>query len=265
MRAPSNVAFPPALRTSSLVDTHCHVDLYPDPAAVIRQANTQHIVTVAVTNTPSVFDHLREIVGESRYVRVALGLHPELAVARAGELALFANRISATRYIGEVGLDYRTTVEADRATQRRVLAAILGWCDAAADKIVTVHSRRAADDVVDAFGASFRGTYILHWYSGSVRALRRAVANGAYVSVNPAMVRSASAMSLLAGVPRERVLTETDGPFAQVRGMPAEPCHVRDAVVGLARLWRTTSAEARSIIYSNFSTLLRGGVGRTSG
>jgi TatD DNase family protein len=78
-------------------------------------------------------------------------------------------------------LDYQTSVEADRSTQRRVLTAIIDYCNAAGGKIVTVHSRRAADDVVDAFGERFRGKYILHWYSGGVRTLRRAVGNGAYI------------------------------------------------------------------------------------
>ncbi|MBK8059523.1 MAG: TatD family hydrolase [Gemmatimonadetes bacterium] len=245
-----------------MVDTHCHVDLYSDPAAVVRQADARRIYTVAVTNTPSVFDRLKEIVGESQYVRVALGLHPELAMERAVELPLFETRIAATRYIGEVGLDYVTTVETARATQRRVLATVIGWCDLAGDKIVTVHSRRAAEDVVDAFGKTFRGTYILHWYSGGVRTLRRALYNGAYVSVNPAMVRSDRAMALLAEVPQERVLTETDGPFVQVAGEVAEPRHVEHAVTGLATLWRMSPAEARAAIFANFSAILRGHGGK---
>lgn len=244
--------------TPALVDTHCHVDLFPDPAAVVRRAEAAGVYTVAVTNTPSVFDHLVRLVGASRFVRVALGLHPELAAERAGELPLFEARAAATRYVGEVGLDYVTTVEAERATQRRVLSAIVARCDAAGDKIVTVHSRRAADDVVDAFGMAFRGTYVLHWYSGSARALRRAVANGGYVSVNPAMARSERAMALVAEVPRERVLTETDGPFVEVGPTPAEPGDVAHAIVGLARLWRVSTDEARATVYANFGAVLRG-------
>ncbi len=264
MAAPAPAALPRDPGALPLVDTHCHVDLYPDPAAIVRQADAWRIYTVAVTNTPSVFDRLREIVGESRYVRVALGLHPELATERAGELPLFEARLAATRYVGEVGLDYVTTVESERATQRRVLSAVVGWCDASGDKIVTVHSRRAADDVVDAFGASFRGTYILHWYSGSTKALRRALANGAYVSVNPAMIRAERSMTLLAEVPRDRVLTETDGPFVQADGGPAEPRHVEHAIAGLALLWGTSAAETRHVVHSNFAAVLRGDAGTSS-
>jgi TatD DNase family protein len=243
-------------RVTHLVDSHCHVDLYPDPAALVREIEARQVYTIAVTNTPSVFPRLCEIVGQSHYVRVALGLHPELAVERHRELPQFEAFLSRTRYVGEVGLDYQTAVEADRTTQRRVLGAIIARCDEAGGKVLTVHSRRAADDVVDAFGDQFRGAYILHWYSGGVRALRRAVNHGAYISVNPAMARSERGRSLLAEVPRERVITETDGPFVTVGTAPAVPADVHGVVATLARYWNVEPGEARAIVYRNFYTLL---------
>ena len=250
----------PAVR-AALVDTHCHVDLYPDPAAVVREIERRRVYTIAVTNTPSVFLRLCEIVGDARYVRPALGLHPELAVERHRELSTFEALLPRTRYVGEVGLDYQTTVDAERATQRRVLATIIGQCDSAGGKVVTVHSRRAAEDVVDAFGERFRGTVVLHWYSGGVRALRRAIGNGAFISVNPAMARSEKARTLIAEVPRERVLTETDGPFVTIgpsaSATPAVPADVQRVLVELGRLWGVDVDEAGEIVYRNFSTLLK--------
>jgi TatD DNase family protein len=178
----------------TLIDTHCHLDLYPDVPAAIRQAEASGVLTVAVTNTPSVYAHLAALVGTVASIRVALGLHPELAHERHGELALFRELLARTRYVGEVGLDYVTSDDDRRRLQRTALTAIVEWCNEAGDKVVTVHSRRAAEDVVDLFGV-FRGTYILHWYLGSVRALQRALSNGAYVSVNPAMLRSERSMA----------------------------------------------------------------------
>lgn len=245
----------------ALLDTHCHVDLFPDPSALVKEIERLRVYTIAVTNTPSVFARLVEIVGASRYTRPALGLHPELAVERQRELPQFAALLPQTRYVGEVGLDYQSNVEADRVTQRRVLSAIIDQCDAAGGKVVTVHSRRAAEDVVDAFGQRFRGHYILHWYSGGVRALRRALANGAYISVNPAMARSKRGRALIAEVPRDRVLTETDGPFVTVGppavAVPAVPGDVLRVLSEIAGLWSVSPAEARAVVYDNFSAMLR--------
>src|SRR5689334_22006974 len=118
-----------------LVDTHCHVDLFPDPAALVRDIERRRVYTIAVTNTPSVFPRLCQIIGDARFVRPALGLHPELAVARHRELSQFEQLLTRTRYVGEVGLDYQTTVESERALQRRVLATIIEQCDAAGGKV----------------------------------------------------------------------------------------------------------------------------------
>lgn len=242
------------------IDVHCHIDLYPDPVALLQQIEQQQIYTIAVTNTPSVFSRLCELVGDGHYVRPALGLHPELAVQRHRELPQFETLLPRTRYVGEVGLDYQTRVESDRATQRRVFTRVIEQCDAVGGKIVTVHSRRAADDVVDAFGSRFSGTYILHWYSGGVRALRRAVANGAYISVNPAMMRSDRGRELVTEVPRDRVMTETDGPFvfmgSTATPTAATPADVRGVIGELGRLWGVDPIEARELVYRNFVSLL---------
>jgi TatD DNase family protein len=244
------------ITAASLVDTHCHVDLYPDPRSIVRDADRERVYTIAVTNTPSVFSKLREIIGTSSFVRVALGLHPELAVERHRELSQFTDLLSQTRYVGEVGLDYQTTIESERATQRRVLGSIIDQCNTAGGKVVTVHSRRAAEDVVDAFGQGFRGVYILHWYSGGVRALRRAVANGAYFSINPAMARSERGRRLISEVPRDRVVTETDGPFVMVDNASAVPRDVARVVRTLSLVWQVDEPEACQIVHRNFSAVL---------
>lgn len=240
----------------AFVDTHCHLDLYPDPAAVIRETEARGVLTIAVTNLPSVYAHLTAMVGDAAHIRVALGLHPELIHERVGELPLFQRLLPSTRYVGEVGLDYSTHDQVRRRVQRASLGSILRWCAEAGDKIVTVHSRRAADDVVDLFGA-FRGTFILHWYSGSARALNRAIANGAYVSANPAMMRSDRARALLRQVPQERMLTETDGPFVSIGERPAYPSDVSLAVAGLAALWHIDAQEARALVHRNFTSIIR--------
>lgn len=248
------------IRPRALVDTHCHVDLFPDPHSIIGDSEHERVYTIAVTNTPSVFNRLCELVGDARFVRVSLGLHPELAAERHVELGLFSELLPRTRYVGEVGLDYQTTLESERSIQRRVFNAIIEQCDEAGGKVLTVHSRRAANDVVDAFGARFRGRYILHWYSGAIATLHRALANGAYISVNPAMIRSRRGLALISEVPRERVLTETDGPFVTVAAQgalaPARPPDVSLVVHALAQAWTVDSEEAGAVIYQNFNTLL---------
>jgi TatD DNase family protein len=100
--------------------------------------------------------------------------------------------------------------------------------------------------------AVFRGLQILHWFSGPLRDLKRAIDSGMYFSVNPAMTKSANGRKLAAAMPRDRVLTETDGPFVQTGGRPAVPQDTAEVLLHLATLWKSSFAEARATVLTNF-------------
>jgi TatD DNase family protein len=164
--------------------------------------------------------------------------------------------LDQTRYVGEIGLDYVTTDRILRQKQRQIFEAILKDCAAFGDKILTVHSRRAAADVIACIGGGFPGAVILHWFSGSKRELRAGLDAGCYFSVNPAMIKSERGRSLILEIPRTRLLTESDGPFVEVESRGAIPSDVLIAVEGIAQLWRVEPTEAATTILTNFRTLV---------
>jgi TatD DNase family protein len=245
------------MNATQLVDTHCHFDLFPDPRAVLEEAERLHVYSIAVTNTPSVFKPMMRLADGFKFVRPAVGLHPELAIQRQAELRLFPELLAHTRYVGEVGLDYKAAVTpADRKKQRMIFATILRHCANAGGRVLTIHSRRAEADVVAAVREHDPGPFILHWYSGSLKVLREAVTAGAYFSVNPTMVRSESGRRLICEIPRERVLTESDGPFVRVGNAPASPSCILAVCRELASLWRTEQEQVAIEILANFRRLL---------
>ena len=234
------------------VDAHCHIDLFPSPKDVETRAETDEVNTIAVTNAPSVFAHTRNLTRECRFVRAALGLHPELVRTHGHELDRFLQLLPETQYVGEIGLDFSTNDTEDHRNQVRVFATILERCAASGNKVLTVHSRRASSEVLSAFGTTFPGIAILHWFSGPLRDLGRAVDAGMYFSVNPAMTKSMNGKRLIEAMPRDRVLTETDGPFVQISGRPAVPQDTAEVLPHLAALWKCSSAEAKATVFANF-------------
>jgi len=90
---------------SRLVDFHCHLDLYPDHASAVRAAEAARVYTLTVTTTPKAWPRNHELATGTRYVRAALGLHPQLVAERASELTLWERYLPETPYVGEVGLD----------------------------------------------------------------------------------------------------------------------------------------------------------------
>jgi TatD DNase family protein len=121
---------------------------------------------------------------------------------------------------------------------------------------MSIHSRGAADEVLDALerqpGA---GISVLHWFSGTRKQLDRAVELGCWFSVGPAMVRGMKGRQLLASMPRNRVLTETDGPFGKGVNGPLMPGQVGPAVAACGATWRLDPMEAQVQLNVNLRTI----------
>lgn len=240
----------------AVVDAHCHIDLYDDPAAVVREAEALGIRTIAVTNAPSVYHFTRQITERLQYVRPAAGLHPELVHSHGHELPLLLPLLEETRYVGEVGLDYVTTDDTIRARQREVFSTVVERCAALGGKVLTIHSRRAAADVIAIVGSNFPGKPILHWFSGTVKQLEAAAAAGFFFSVNTSMLSSKSGDALVRAMPVDRVLTETDGPFVRLGQRPSTPPDTALAVEALAAVWSISRTEAKQRIVDNLRSVV---------
>jgi Tat protein secretion system quality control protein TatD with DNase activity len=127
--------------------------------------------------------------------------------------------------------------------------------DQAGGKVLTVHSRRAAPDVI-ALLSGIKARVILHWFTGSRRELENAAGRGFFFSVNSAMLRSEKGRALIVRMPRERVLTETDGPFIRDGDHPATPPTVRTTIGSLAKLWHAKPEDVQASVLGNLRYIL---------
>ncbi|MCA4922529.1 MAG: TatD family hydrolase [Methylobacterium sp.] len=242
------------------VDFHCHLDLYPDIEAAIAKAEAARIYTLTVTTTPKAWPRNYELTRHSRFVRAALGLHPQLVAERAGELPLWERHLSETRYVGEVGLDAGPRFYKSLDTQKRVFRGILERCAEAGDKVLTVHSVRSVPavlDMVEQYLPQDRGTVVLHWFTGSNSEARRAAALGCYFSINAEMTRTDRGRSLVSCLPIDRILTETDGPFTLIDDRPSEPSDVTATVAAIANVRLITIDAVTTSIRSNLRSLIK--------
>jgi TatD DNase family protein len=241
-----------------MIDFHCHLDLYPNPRDVVKECTARRLYVLTVTTTPSAWKGTSSLVGKAERIRVALGLHPELARERKSEVELFKSLLPECRYVGEIGLDGSPEFKGHWGDQIEVFESILAACKSAGGRIMTIHSRRAAKDVLDRLEA-FRGAGVpvLHWYSGNRNDLARAVALGCWFSVGPAMLGGEKGRALVNEMPRDRLLTETDGPFATVGGRSVFPWDVGVAVDALAKLWDTSNEQAQKVLRDNLRQLMK--------
>lgn len=239
-----------------MIDFHCHLDLYPDPRRVAGDCQSRKVYVLSVTNTPSAWAGTAALVREEARIRTALGLHPQIAHERKGELKLFERLIQETPYVGEIGLDGSPEFRGHGSDQVTAFTRILEVCASAGGRVLSIHSRRAAKPVLDLLAkCQDAGTPILHWFSGTFRELSRAVGLGCWFSVGPAMLAGDKGRALVAKMPRDRVLTETDGPFVQVDGKPAMPWDSVRAEAGLAEVWGEPLEEVQRRLVGNLRVI----------
>jgi TatD DNase family protein len=214
---------------------------------------------VAVTSRPSDFRTLFPLYGRRSGVRLALGLHP-LEVSKVDvdrELKLFRSYASHTSYIGEIGLDLSAHGRETRTEQFNAFEAILAT-KGVPEKVMSLHSRGAAREVVAAIAEAGATRAVMHWFSGALRDLDAGLQAGCFFSINPSMTQSAKGKRIIAAIPRERMLVETDGPYVRAEGRVLEPRDVWGVIDYLAREWQMPRGGAAELLEANLAQLVAG-------
>jgi TatD DNase family protein len=238
-----------------MIDTHCHIDLYPHPESVARDARSRGVLIIWVTNSPASFERASLHATHFLNLRVALGLHPLEADNVSGQLYRFSDLSTKTSFIGEVGLDFSPHGHGSKEAQLNVFRFVLKSL-AGKRKFMTLHSRRAESAVIDLLQEYGSGPAVFHWFSGSISQLERALAGGHSFSINPSMLSSKSGKALLERIPPDRVLTETDGPFSKANSRSAIPSDVEIVEVYLSKLWGLSQDEVNRRLVTNFMQFL---------
>lgn len=240
-----------------MMDLHCHIDLYPNYTSIIEDAHKQGLYVLSVTTTPKAWVKTNSLTKNYPRFNTSLGLHPQLAHLRETELELFDKLFDNAKYIGEIGLDGSKEYRQHMDVQLRVFRHILAKCRQVGDKILTIHSRSASKEVISElkhFGNV--GNVILHWYTGSKRDLDEALNLNAWFSIGPAMIDSANGQKIINWLPKNKILLETDGPFAKYKGEIVKPTDVFVVIKYLSELWSIGISEVEAILRQNLRDLV---------
>ena len=240
------------------IDMHCHLDLYPDPFKVATECRERGVYVLSVTTTPKAWEGTRKLATGFERIRTALGLHPQLAHQRAHELELFDALLVSAKYVGEIGLDVGKGHKEHWDIQLKVFRHILKSVNRAGGRIMTIHTRGSANAVLDEL-EGMKGVPILHWFTGTKKELRRAIDMGCWFSIGPSMLHTKKGIDLVSIMPKDRVLTETDGPFARYSGKPLFPWDVELSIRQMSHIWKLTEYETKEIVFHNFKRILSKG------
>lgn len=241
----------------NLIDTHFHLDLFKNDEQIAAEIEKNKIYTIAVTNAPQVFEHTKKLCANTKYIRPALGYHPEVIPIIGDKFSLFEKLFLETKYIGEVGLDFSNSTNNEISEQKRILKKILNICNEDEHKILTIHSRKAESDIVNMIGNKFNGKIILHYYSGDLYILKKAIEYGFYFSINAAMVKTNKGKKIISEIPLSRILTETDAPFLSMDNRSFElNTTINSITIELSKILNKPQNEISALIYNNFKRVI---------
>ena len=188
-----------------------------------------------------------------------VGIHPHCAKDYTPETEALIRRLAAHPKcvaVGEIGLDYHYD-NSPREAQRAVFARQLVLADELG-KPVVLHLREAYEDanqILAQHRDKLRNGVLLHCYSGSAE-LARDVYNGldAYYSFGGAITFAKHKDKVLAVIPPERLLLETDCPYmtpVPLRGQRNDPSLLPYVCAKMAELIGKTPEEVALLTTQN--------------
>ena len=236
-----------------LVDSHSHFDVgdfdrdrAEAHARALAAGVDRQIVPAIDAHT---WPRLREVCAGVPGLHPAYGLHPVyLETHRRHDLDTLREWIQRERpvAVGECGLDFYVD-GLDRDEQQRYFDAQLAL--AAAFKLpVIVHARRAVDAVIAAIRRHLGVRGVVHSFPGSPEQARQLHQLGFLLGIGGPVTyaRANRLRNLVAGMPLDQLLLETDAPDqpdAGHRGLRNEPAHLPHVLDVVARL-RNEAPEA---------------------
>lgn len=254
-----------------LIDSHCHLTFNvfnEDRADVLARATEAGIV--AIINPATNLEDSQQIVAMAEELPnfyAAIGFHPndtadfdDVALAHLRKLANHPKVVA----IGEIGLDYYWD-KVSRPIQQQVFEQQLALAKEV-DKPVIIHQRESAEDtmaVLRDWGArQGHPGLVLHSFSGDMAMAEEAIDLGFYIGVSgPVTFKNARDLpDIVAAMPPDRLLVETDAPFLSphpFRGKRNEPARVKLIAERIADLHKLPFVEMSRILTANTISLFK--------
>ena len=253
------------LPQSLLFDAHIHLtdEEYSSYIGhIIFNLRAMKIVACSVTIDTGTTARSFQLFETARdVVRQFVGIHPEAAAREDLDKfkEIYRANLQFIDGVGEIGLD--GTYDVPYHKQKQVFNAMLELAEST-KKPVSIHSRKALDDVLEMLPSYNVKDVLLHWFAGSKKQLSKSMDMGLFVSYGPTLVYSEEKRVLLKNTERSHFLVETDGPVRYSKcfgGLPAiSSAFLVSVVVSAARTLGIPFEETVQLLQKNSESYLAG-------
>ncbi|MEM2146653.1 MAG: TatD family hydrolase [Candidatus Jordarchaeaceae archaeon] len=213
------------------VDTHCHIDLYPDLEDIIAHARQAGVVAiVAVSMNIESMEKVMEISNSySNFIFPSLGLHPEASsntteTELGKAVKIIKNSSKKLVAIGEIGLDHYFVKSKELYPWQEKIFREMLRVSKELNLPVILHTKGAERLVFRILEEYELRKVLIHWYTGPRDLVDTGIQRGYYFSVTPAIAYSKKVQYVAEKVDLDHLLSESDGPveYNKVRGEPKD-------------------------------------------
>lgn len=218
-----------------LIDTHAHIEEINDLDNVIQRAKMNNVIAIIAVGSSikSNADILSLASKYNGFIYPSIGIHPiEAETDVKTAITQIISNIDHCVAIGEIGLDYQYDI--NKTKQKEIFENML-QISKKLGKPVSLHSRKAWDDVFSLVQTMGISKAVFHWYSGPNEVLKKILDNGYFVSATPAVWHSPKHRNAIEMTPVESILLETDTPV-KYGGVPSEPSDVTKVLNMVAKI-----------------------------
>ena len=240
-----------------MIDLHCHLDLYKNPISLLTEVKQRCKYVLVVTTSPRAWQKTKQVFSVVDCIKVAIGLHPEILALKLNEIDLLLSNISQCDFIGEVGIDGSEQYKNYSQKQKDLFREVVRTAEKCGGRIISIHSRNAVKDVLDIIESEKNKSIpILHWFSGTIKELERAIKMGCWFSVNLMMLSGNKGRVLTSKMPLSKILPETDSPFTKRHGVIYMPWEAMNIVNTLKDIYHLNTEKLNNKLFTNFKQLI---------
>ncbi len=250
-------------------DIHSHLNFEKfdtDRESVIARMLEQRIFTNTVGTDLATSQEAVTLADENPHLYATIGLHPADEPSKSFDEAEFEKLVVHPKVvaIGECGLDYFRSkdggkiTEEEKKRQRQEFEKQIEFA-VKHKKPLMIHCRDAYDDCLEILsslqkvhGAKLRGNF--HFFTEPVETAEKIMNLGFSVSFTGPITFDSSLEKVVKYVPLERMMAETDAPFAApvaFRGQRNEPAYVKEVVAKIARIKKLELEKVREQLVEN--------------
>ncbi len=258
-----------------MIDSHAHLSgRFCDDLVValknIKKTKLKAVILAAASVEES--EENIELVKKYKVLRAAVGIHPQKVDIKNldsvdEQLEQLDEIIKKYKglvvAVGETGLDYSEAPEEEENRSKKEQKKLFRGQICLSEKYklpLIVHARKSMDEVIEILGDYKKVFGVLHCYTGGKKRIKKVMDLGDrwYFGIDGNVTYEVGVEQVVAAIPPERLVLETDSPFltpVPFRGEKNDPGKVSYIYKKVAEIWKKDLAETEKIIDRNVKRL----------